>query len=120
MTLSLPGRARLKKRREFLRVREQGRKAQSRHLLVVYAPSDQLRSRIGLAVTKKVEPSSVKRNRIKRVLREVFRLNQYRLRGNFDIVIIARAGLEAMQYKLIEAEVLSLFRREKLIAESAA
>lgn len=48
--------------------------------------------RVGLVIGKKHVPTAVQRNRIKRVLRNTFRLNQKLLHG-LDIVILARSGL---------------------------
>ena len=111
---SFPGTARLKARKDFLRVRECGRKVHSAHFLFVYAPSDS-GQRIGIAVTKKLEPSAVKRNRIKRLIREVFRLNRYRLTGNFDMVVVARKDVSKATFDEVRAESLAAFDRAGLL-----
>ena len=49
-------------------------------------PNSAARSRLGLVVAKKVTRSAVERNYMKRVLRELFRLNRHRL-GHVDLVI---------------------------------
>ena len=48
--------------------------------------------RLGLVIGKKSVKLSVERNRIKRVIRETFRLSQDDLVG-WDIVVVARKGL---------------------------
>jgi ribonuclease P protein component len=48
--------------------------------------------RLGLVIGKKSVKLSVERNRLKRLLRESFRLNQPMLSG-WDVVIVARKGL---------------------------
>ena len=112
---SFPGSARLKRRKEFLRLRECGRKAHSRHFLIVYAPTECLQSRLGIAVTKKIERSSVRRNRMKRILREVFRLHRYRLTNNFDIVIVARSRIEKPRLQDVERELIETLERARLM-----
>jgi len=58
---------------------------------VVYAlPRDRGPSRLGVAVGRKVG-RAVRRNRIKRLVREVFRRNRDELRRPCDVVVVARA-----------------------------
>ena len=49
-------------------------------------------ARLGFAIAKKKVKRAVDRNRIKRVIREAFRLQQHDL-GNFDFVVIAKLNL---------------------------
>ena len=48
-------------------------------------------ARLGMVVSARVARRAVARNRIKRVIRESFRLRQARLKG-WDVVVIARSG----------------------------
>ena len=58
-------------RAEFLKIQSKGRKWVSHGLIVQTAPNDTNSRRIGYTVSKKVDKSAVKRNRIKRRLRAV-------------------------------------------------
>ena len=80
---------RILKRREFIVLAESGRRIQNEHFIANFSPNQLGRSRIGITVTKKVGPA-VKRNRIKRLVREYFRLNRHQLAGHWDINIIAK------------------------------
>jgi ribonuclease P protein component len=61
-------------------------------LLVVYALSNRLAySRLGISVSRRIGPA-VRRNRIKRLIREAFRLERDRLPAGFDFVCVARAS----------------------------
>jgi ribonuclease P protein component len=63
----------------------------SRGPLTIYASRNSLpHCRLGLSVSRKVG-SAVRRNRIKRQLREAFRLMQHDLPVGYDIIIVVRA-----------------------------
>src|SRR4051812_24455863 len=66
---------RLRKRFEFRRVRNEGRRVHTASFVIQVAANTQSPSRLGLTVSRKVGPA-VRRNRIKRLLREVFRLER--------------------------------------------
>ena len=59
-------------------------------------------ARLGLVFGKKNIPRSVDRNRLKRVAREQFRL-QNKLAGGIDIIVMARAHLADMDNKTYAA-----------------
>jgi ribonuclease P protein component len=80
---------RILKRREFIALSNSGRRIQNEQFIAIFSPNQRGRSRIGITVTKKVGPA-VKRNRIKRLVREHFRLNRHHLTGHWDINIIAK------------------------------
>ena len=105
-----PRRLRLQRRREFLRVQRSGAKHHTRYFLVFVAPSA-LRgrgrnpgvlaevptpvasglpaTRLGVTVTRKVG-KAVKRNRIKRLVREAFRREHHALPAGLDMVFVAK------------------------------
>ena len=61
-------------------------------MTVLAASNSRHAPRLGLVISRKAAGSAVKRNRIKRQVRESFRNSQQQL-GNLDIVVIARAGI---------------------------
>jgi ribonuclease P protein component len=60
-------------------------------------------ARVGFTVTKKVA-GSVGRNRLKRVLREVFRRNRLLFPDGCDMVVIAKSGAHLLGYEEARAE----------------
>ena len=71
--------------------------------LLVYAlPNDLEHPRLGLAVPKRVG-NAVRRNRIKRMLREALRLMQHDLPGGYDLVINVRPHEPLMFEQYTEA-----------------
>lgn len=85
---------------EFRRIYEGKLKAGDNHLLVFAAPNDLGLTRVGLSVSKK-HGSAVKRNRIKRLLREAFRLSQHDLPTGLDLILIPRpaSGATLVDYR---------------------
>jgi ribonuclease P protein component len=49
------------------------------------------------------------RNRIKRYIREFFRLHKYEIRGSFNIILLVRKGCSADRYRDAEGELKRLF-----------
>lgn len=82
---------RLRKRFEFRRLRDQGRRVHTRSFVLVIAPAVQPHARLGITVSRQVG-KAVRRNRVKRLVREVFRTHRALLPPQSDLVVIARAG----------------------------
>jgi ribonuclease P protein component len=89
--LRLSPQDRLRKRFEFGRARDQGRRVHTQSFVLLLRPNQLDRSRLGLTVSHKVG-NAVRRNRIKRLLREVFRQHRSLFPAAADVVVIAKAG----------------------------
>ena len=85
---SYPKSSRLLKRSEYQKILDGGIKIVNPHVVLLGTRSEQVQSRVGLIVSKKIGPAAL-RNRIKRHLRESFRHIQGQVPG-IDIVVIAR------------------------------
>jgi ribonuclease P protein component len=64
-------------------------------------------SRIGLKIGKKIK-SSVERNRIKRIMREIFRKNKHKFSENIDIIVIPYKNITLTNYEEINKNFLKL------------
>lgn len=84
--LRFPPEARLLKASEFRAVFRTGRRARIGPLHARFRPNGKRRARLGLAVSLKATRRAVVRNRVRRQLRESFRVNQNRLAG-LDVVV---------------------------------
>jgi ribonuclease P protein component len=97
------GADRLKKRYEFRQVQLSGRRIHTPHFLLVVRPNALPNTRLGITVTKKVG-TAVQRNRIKRVVREVFRRNRQLFPPSHDIVFIAKRDAQNLSYDSLLGE----------------
>ncbi|NNK08339.1 MAG: ribonuclease P protein component [Myxococcales bacterium] len=95
---------RLKKRYEFKRTQLSGRRIHTPHFLIVVLPNAVQNTRLGITVTKKVG-TAVQRNRIKRVVREVFRRNRQLFPASHDLVFIAKRGATEIDYSSLLEEI---------------
>lgn len=68
-----------------------GKKLSSKHYLLFLQENQKGFHRLGI-VAKKEIGSSTLRNRMKRYLREFFRLNKHQISGSYDIVILIKKG----------------------------
>jgi ribonuclease P protein component len=80
---------RIRKPSEYKELARKGTRFYSDHFILISLENKRKRSRLGITVSKKVG-KAVTRNRIKRTIREYFRLNRKHLPGGLDINIIAR------------------------------
>lgn len=106
--LTFPKNRHLRTKAEFSRAFEVGTKV-ARGPLVLRACANELgHSRLGLAVPKAVG-SAPRRNRIKRMLRESFRLAQHDLPAGLDMVIVVRphAPMVLGRYQQLLAELVA-------------
>ena len=81
----LPKASLLRKPGEFMRVYQQGRRLKGTGFSLIFLAGDQPGSRFGISIHRMLR-GAVRRNRIKRIVREVFRLNRDIFPQKCDIV----------------------------------
>lgn len=95
----------LKKNNDFRRLYSKG-KSVAAASLVVYSKKNRLQTnRLGLTVSTKVG-KAVCRNRVRRRLKEIYRLNEGRLERGLDIVVVARIKAAHTPYSKLERDFL--------------
>jgi len=111
---------RIRKRYEYLQAQSLGRRVHTPHFLVMLLPRPGEKLRLGITVTRKASSSAVARNRVKRLVREVFRNNRDRFPTGCDVVFIARRGADALSLDEVLAEVLGAERAMRAAARKVA
>jgi ribonuclease P protein component len=104
----------LKQNSDFRRVYARGKSAVSPRVVVYCRKNRQDRNRLGFTVSKKLG-NAVTRNRVRRRLREITRLNSERTEQGYDLILVARTRAIDAEYQKLEADVLHCFEQLQLL-----
>ncbi len=84
-----------------------GKRLPSPNFILFSQKSENSFHRLGIVVKKEVGQATY-RNRMKRYVREFFRLHKDRIKGSFDLVVLVRKGCRIRQYRDTEEELRKL------------
>ena len=94
---------RILKRVEFINLNLHGTRYYTEHFIVILKQNRSDITRLGITVSERVG-NSVKRNRIKRSIREFFRLSKQRIPKGYDIMIIALGEGNKLSFLKVQEE----------------
>ena len=109
-------RLRLRRSRDFHRLRQEGQVQRHRTMMLSYAPNSLDHNRYGFITPKRLG-NAVKRNRIRRQVREAVRLLHPQLNQSYDIVIIVQVALMGQPFHNIQRILYELCDRAKLVSK---
>jgi len=104
----------LRNTREFNMVYKKGKSIVNKHLVLYYVKNQSAENQVGFSVSKKVG-NAVTRNRVKRLMKEVYRLNETSIKKGYDFVFVARVRTKDASYKEVEKAMLSCFKKSQLL-----
>ena len=107
---AFPKEYRLLRRSEFRQVYEAGQRRSAPLGVVFFRPNGLSMTRLGITAPTKLG-GAVLRNRVKRRVREVFRLNRLTIPAGWDIVLNPREAMATVEFSKLEHELLRLFPR---------
>lgn len=116
MTLTIPKNEQIKRTFDYKRVYENGRRYYGKYLIFFVCNNNLQYSRVGISVGKKVG-GSVKRNRIKRLLREILRHVWQNVIKERDIVVVAKKEAEGKDLRAVWQDLEGLFKKAGLLDE---
>lgn len=109
---------RVRRRVEFTRVFDRALRTKGRYVTVLVAPNTAGIARLGIVASRKLG-DAVRRNRAKRLIREVFRRSMLPVRQGFDVVVIPRRELFDAPYSHFESDLRGALKRSAaLLPES--
>lgn len=106
----------IKENYEFRRLYAKGASAVLPSVVVYCRKNGRAHNRLGVTVSTKLGHAVV-RNRARRRLREVYRLNAHRLRQGYDIILVARGRTGTVAWKELNDTFLRLCRKLDLLEE---
>jgi len=105
---------RIKKNEEFQKVFKHGASMANRQFVIYMLDQPEEKEfRLGLSVSKKVGKAVV-RNRIKRLIRQVFIEEKDNIQKGKDYIIIARKPAAEMDYHEVKKSLIHLFHKTKI------
>ena len=102
-SFSFPKKERLLNRKDFVNLNRSGKRYRTAHFTAIVGKNGLDISRLGITVSKKTG-NAVKRNKVKRQIREFYRLHKNHLPKGYDIVIIANRGADGLVFRKITEE----------------
>ena len=108
--LRLPRSARLLRPADFRAPRDSRQRLTTRNFVAEFWPAPAQTPRLGMAVSRRVSKRAVVRNRVRRQIRESFRLHRNSLR-NVDILVIARIQAASMDNTALREDLIYIWRK---------
>ena len=109
-------RFRVKKEKDFNAIFKEGKSFANRKFVIYRLENNEQHFRVGLSVSKKLG-NAVMRNRIKRRIRDILIEHKNQLVENVDFVVIARKGVEILDYAEMEKNLLHVLKLSKIYQE---
>ena len=110
---SFPKRERVLNRNDFVNLNREGKRYYTAHFSVCLRKNRLGISRLGITASRKAG-DAVTRNRIKRLIREFYRLHKACAPQGWDILIAAKQGAGDLDFWKVREELLVLFTDKKL------
>ena len=107
---------RVKREKDFKEIFQYGTSFANRKFVVYQLENQQNHFRVGLSVSKKLG-NAVTRNQIKRRIRHILLSVREHLADNVDFIVIARKGVENLDYAEMEKNLLHVLKLSKIYRE---
>ena len=113
----MDARVTVKQNGDFRRIYRRGRSAVSGGVVVYCMKNRQGMSRLGVTVSTKLGHAVV-RNRVRRRLRELYRLHRAEMLSGYDVIVVARVRAVEMPYAKLERQYLRCLGELGLMKEN--
>ena len=106
----------VKENYEFRRIYRKGKSAVSPQLVIYCQRNRRGHSRLGVSVSTKLG-CAVVRNRVRRRIREIYRLNKAKMLTGYDLIVVARVRAVETDYQKLDRTYLRLLEQLDLLRE---
>lgn len=106
----------VKENYEFRRIYRKGKSAVSPQLVIYCQRNRRGHSRLGVSVSTKLG-CAVVRNRVRRRIREIYRLNRAKMLPGYDLIVVARVRAVETDYQKLDRTYLRLLEQLDLLRE---
>ena len=108
----------LRDKQEFNRVYTKGSSYMNKWLVIHVMHSSNTKGKVGFTVGKKIG-NAVTRNRIKRLMREVYRIHQHKILPEVSIILIGRQSLINANFNNIIKAFIDVCKKAKILKRSS-
>ena len=115
--MGIPRANRLRRSKDFARVRDSGQSWVNRWLVLIALKNDLDQVRVGAVASRRVG-SAVTRARTRRLIREAVRPRLEDISGGWDLVFLARASMGSASFHDVDRAVAELLTRASLLLEN--
>ena len=105
---------RIRKNMEFKNIYKVGKNYWNRNLILYVKKNGLNETRVGYTITKKIG-NAVTRNKIRRRMKEIYRLHFHNIKEGYDLVFIAKRGVKDIPYKELEGSMIHILNISKLL-----
>ena len=106
---------RLHKKSDFDELSKSPNKFYSNNFVLRFIKNNKNISCFAVVVSKKISLKAVIRNKIRRRIYEIIRLNMDNFKKGFNIIIFVKKGVLEIEYQELEKELLYIFKKAELI-----
>lgn len=105
---------RIRKNMEFKNIYKLGKNYWNRNLILYVKKNGLDETRVGYTITKKIG-NAVIRNKLRRKMKEIYRLNFHNIRQGYDLIFIAKKSIKDIPYKELEGSMIHIMSIAKVL-----
>lgn len=105
---------RIRKNIEFKNIYKLGKNYWNRNLVLYVKKNGLTETRVGYTITKKIG-NAVVRNKMRRRMKEIVRLNFHNIKEGYDLIFIAKRSIVNIPYEELEGSMIHIMSISKLL-----
>lgn len=105
---------RVRKNMEFKDIYKVGKNYWNRNLILYVKKNDLDVTRVGYTITKKIG-NAVSRNKLRRKMKEIYRLNFHNVKEGYDLIFIAKKNIKDISYRELEGSMIHIMSLAKIL-----